>query len=87
MLRTVAHRRDSPQLRALLIKKVERRNVQFEELRHLRRVRCSESLRSSDSVSVWAIEFSNQEFAVAPRISCSACFRSVMSRNKSLIRR
>jgi len=85
-IRTVAHRRDSPQLGAVLVKKMERRSVQAESSAIWRNVRCSESLRSSDSVSVWAIEFSTRSSRLRRRISYSACFLSGDIEDKSLIR-
>src|SRR2546422_1060353 len=66
MLRTVAHRRDSPQLRALLIKKVERRNVQFEELRHLAQGTMQRIAEVERFRQRLGDRIQHQEFAVAP---------------------
>src|SRR6267142_388114 len=78
MLRTVAHRRDSPQLRALLIKKVQRRGVQFEELRHLAQgtmQRIAEVERFRQGLGD---RIQHQKFALAPHFEFKIGYRTML---------
>ena len=86
MLRTVAHRRDSPQLRALLIKKVERRNVQFEELRHLAQGTMQRIAEVERFRQRLGDRIQHQEFAVAPPYFMLRLLPLGDVENKSLIR-